>query len=69
MTIIKKHKIFAPCSQSFIDTSVPNRLAVQNKRAGAKIVSKSIGQNHFEGTELNDELERFGDWRRRRRKS
>ena len=28
-----------------------------------------IGQNHFEGPELNDELERFGDWRRRRRKS
>ena len=28
----------------------------------------SIGQNHFEGPELNDELERFGDWRRRRRK-
>ena len=28
-----------------------------------------IGQNHFEGPELNDEFERFGDWRRRRRKS
>ena len=27
-----------------------------------------IGQNHFEGPELNDELERFGDWRRKEKK-